>query len=415
MKKLAIAVAGAAAMMALPAVAGINPLDPGLPQGWASATYGVNIGDATVLPGTITGAAATTKLSVLDSYSSAMCVECHSRNPSDRITAPSDQAGGLAVTKATHQGSHFVVGQGLVTATGGGVTVAGVRNDGGYEKLSLWLPGGTAGKGLSKYGSKAATFADNDILNAQAVQIPGDITCESCHNILVNRGDQLLLGAYANGTTSAAVGTEGAARNGDQMCVACHGNGVETYAGFHANGNLRNFNNTARKRHHVLTDLGGAMADDMVDAAFYNPDGDPGGIATNDSVMWAPNYSYEIGNGGVFNAWVYDRTVANDGSEAYAFRNRWNVTGAGTLAQAIATGDIPTTTEIMCVSCHRPHNAETLAGAFILRRGIQADGYASGNAASGIQRQRDFNATFTQKIYGEYVPLCKGCHSGYGD
>jgi hypothetical protein len=73
----------------------------------------------------------------------------------------------------------------------------------------------------------------------------------------------------------------------------------------------------------------------------------------------------------------------------------------------------------MCVSCHRPHNAETTAGAFILRRGTVADGFAAGNAANtadgGISRQSDVDTTYANKIYGEYVPLCKGCHQGYGN
>ncbi|TAL18688.1 hypothetical protein EPN96_00860 [bacterium] len=412
MKKLAAAVAGVTALIAYPAIAGLNPFDPGLPQGWTSTVYTTVVGDAAVLPGTIDGTAATTKLSVLDSYTSAMCVECHSRNPSDRITAPSTHAGGIAILPGTHQGSHTVAGPNAAgrSNSGGGWNPARVA--GQYEKTTLWLPGASAGKGFSKYGTHDAVYSDNDLLAAAAASVPGDVTCESCHNILVNRGDQLLLGAYADGPSSAAVGAEAGARNGDQICVACHGKGAETYAAFHANGNMRNFNNTAMKRHHILSDGAAAMVDDLVNAVNYDPDVN---AATNDSVMWAPNFSYEQGNVGTYNAWVYTNTVASNNTVPYIFRDRWNVTGAGTLAAAIATGDIPTTTEVMCVSCHRPHNAETTTGAFVLRRGTLATAFPAGGAATGIQRQSEFDNTFATKLYVEYVPLCKGCHTGYGN
>lgn len=399
MKRTKLVFAGAALLAAAPCWAAINPSAPGLPQNWNTNARGYRSGIAV--------GGATRPLSTTDSWAAVMCVECHEVNPSDKITAPSFRSGGYTPSRTADWGTHAVMNIWATAATdafgtthsGGGFTggFAGARSAGEYEKVTAW----TTSTGRSKYGNGTAY---------QSVLTAGDMTCESCHNILVNLGNQLLLGEYSN-------------TNVDTLCIACHGTGgaAETYAGFQANGNLKNFNGASRKRHHVLngetlnTAAGGP----------YNPDSDP---ATNDSIMWAAGYSKELGTG-KFASWTYATTIA-DGA-AFAFRNQVNVSGAGTLAGPMTAGDIASGTELRCTSCHRPHNADTGGGAFIFRRG---DGTAqpTGTPAvsyvgdktfapistktkqMGIRRQADASTDYvTSKVYGEYRPLCMGCHVGY--
>lgn len=394
MKRI-IGLAGAVALLAMPAVAGINPCDPGLPQAWDSTLYGVTIG-AAVAATDCTGTQPT-RLSVVNSYSSAFCVECHGRNPSDKITTPSGVPGG---TKGTHDmGSHYVIAAAGDTNSGGGYSGSfgdAARTGGEYEKTTLWAPIDATGavqatKGLSKYGDPAAIDGvANIITSASTGSVVGDMVCESCHNILVNNGDQLLLDTYTN-------------NDDDQICVNCHAagdaeaDGVDaTYANFHANGNLKNFNDTLRKRHHVLS--GDTL--DFTAPGPYNPDDD---IITQDSVMWAPSYSRELGTG-KYDTWVISGTPIADDT-VVGFRGLVNVSGVGTQATA-AGADQATGTNLMCNSCHRPHNAVTNAGAHILR------GYGNYTSTNldGLARNSDM---VSGKVFGEYAGLCRDCHAGY--
>ncbi|MDF1554081.1 MAG: cytochrome c3 family protein, partial [Deferrisomatales bacterium] len=292
-------------------------------------------------------------------------------------------------------GSHTVMTALGSTNSGGGWTgaAAGVRTGGQYMKITAWST-----LAQSKYGDPAGYTKDGPAADRAT---DWDMLCESCHNVLVNAGDQLLVEAYTNASV-------------DTLCVGCHGGTVgETYAGFHGNGNLKAFGTSisqatytglaGRKRHHVLN----AETLDTVAPSPYDPDSD---VATSDSVMWAPSYSKELGTG-LYATWTEDATSPIGEGAVFTFRNLVNVSGVGTLSTAAAAGDIPTGTELRCTSCHRPHNAITNAGAFILRSGNGAATFPSGVGVTGMERQVDNTST---AVYGEYTPICAGCHQGYG-
>ncbi|TLN17427.1 hypothetical protein FDZ71_06265 [bacterium] len=392
MRKDKIAFAAIAILAAIAAFAGINPLDPGLPQGWTTTatryTTAFVVGSATVTADRLTTA---------NSFASAMCVECHTRNPSALILNPTDGAGAYDVTNGVNdRGSHTVADAAGSSNSGGGWTnaAAGTRNAGQYEEIVTWDTANQAGFGFSKYGVQAPTQNRNSVTGA-----PGDMICESCHNVLVNRGPRLLLGAYGDSAAEAAVnGESGTILDADRMCLNCHGGATNNYAGFHGNGNLRPFYQNAttspRKRHHVL-------AGDLLDLTRYNPDANK---ETNDSVMWAPSYTRELSAGLV------------GATDPFAFGKGQSATGQGARAAATALGDVNTGTGLSCVSCHRPHNARTPAGAFILREG-DGTGYPNYNVGAGLttglMRQQDKDATYANKVYGEYQGLCNTCHIGY--
>lgn len=121
-------------LLCVPAWAGMNRQAPGFP---AITMFGQNFDN---------------------NHFSAMCVDCHSRTPS--AYTPSDNAG---------LGTHFVYG-GPSKRTG--TTTP--------EKTTAWTSGG-----LSKYGNFST-------LRSVTGQV-GEIICESCHNMLVNTGENKLL------------------------------------------------------------------------------------------------------------------------------------------------------------------------------------------------------------------------------
>lgn len=396
MRKLSVLLAGAAVSLAATAFAGVNPLDPGLPQNWTTTTYTTNfvVGDASgALPAEDLG-----RLNTLNSFASAFCVECHTRNPSALIPAPSMNS---TYDPSADLGSHAVADVVAETNTGGGFAGGSTvdntgtaqtmpRIAGEYEKTTTWAPNGQTGYGLSKYGDPTPTHTRDSQTTA------GDMICESCHNVLVNNGNQLTLLTYEDDGASGAL-------VGDAICVGCHTAGetnaadvIGTYSDFHNNDNLSAFligNPAGMKRHHVLDG-------DTLATAEYDPDTDPD---TNDSLMWAPSYTREL-SGGLVAA-----------GAAFDFGKGVSSSGQGALSTPLAAGDIATGTSLQCVSCHRPHNAVTTAGAFILRTG---DGTAFPGAAgavptTGLERQSDTGSHATAKVYGEYRALCNGCHTGY--
>lgn len=400
MKRYVIIVAGALSVTAGAALAAMGPTF-GLPQGWSITNtrgYGTQAG-------------------LNGNPASAMCVECHTVNPSDRILQVSNPAGaGLAMdrTNAAHRGSHFVMNQQAgaanapwnITNTKGGFT-GGFANTGDaadkYEKLSAWTIGGT-----SKYQNKALTALGNTAAGAG-----GDMICESCHNIIhntaTNSDNDLLLGTYQDNVD-------------DGICLGCH-NQDETLAnrgGFHTKDNLPAFaGTTVRKRHHVLT------GDTLTDAYY--------GTTGVSSTMWAPSASNRLST-----AWCttpygapgtlidLDLTVG----AAIAFREACNVAGQGSRLNTavVALGNIAPTgaNAINCSNCHRPHNAMSSSGAFLFRMGENAKGDFTGNVGAGkftgltnasmyygLRRQADVDTTYAAKVYNEYRPLCAGCHYGY--
>lgn len=418
--------AGALALAVGPALAGINPLAPGLP---GQALLGDTADDWTMTDTKGYGAEL-----VEGNGASAMCVECHSVNPSRYVIEPAELgdysttantyviARGASNADAGNWGSHTVtnalvgtVGVFGYSNSGGGFSggFAGARNNGEYLKLTAW-----ANNGVSKYGNggSGVTAPDSWVATVDTIaNADADMICESCHNVLRNtanpdgtgsgNANKLLLGLYDDNSN-------------DSICVACHsGTGNETvstgYAQFHANGNLMAFNGSSRKRHHVLT------GDNFTNY----------GTAGYDSTMWAPKFSNKLTSG-----WCGTDAFAPSPSPApttYAtsavaeFRGECNVSGVGTRSSGSLLGDIVAVnaTTILCVNCHRPHNAKSESGAFIFRSSVVADtfpgaagtsGVAAGDLAYGIRRQADVGNWTATKIYGEYVPLCNGCHQGYG-
>ncbi|MHB8765124.1 MAG: hypothetical protein ACYDA8_12435 [Deferrisomatales bacterium] len=411
MKRLKILLAGAAVVTSGVALAAINPATPGLPQGWnMTGTQGYGSTAAVqVLPG---------------NPGSAMCVECHSANPSAHISAPSKSNGYTASrTNNLDWGSHTIMNTLAMTNrtdpraytnSGGGFTGGfgtQPRDNGAYMRSGVWSMTGGSG-GVSKYN--ISNDAGGKVISVLGTALPGtigwanaDMVCESCHNVLMNRGNQLFLGDYADNGT-------------DVLCVGCHAAGPAkgsegtTYEAFHANGNMQNFNKTRLKRHHVLTA-------DTLATAYYDPDGN---AQTNDAIMWAPNFSDRLGTG-TYATFAMDTPLAAGASIAWRGKN--NVSGVGTRSAALGAGDIREVngTTVTCANCHRPHNARSEAGAFVLRTGnaaafpnpsTGANNAASGTKGYGLRRQADVgdHSAVGSKVYGEYAPLCQGCHIGYG-
>lgn len=393
MRLTTVLLAGTLALVAGSATAAINPADPGLPASWTFLTEARGYGTP----------------DVVKNGASSMCVECHSVNPSPHIVVPSDQKTLGIDNTSRFWGSHTVMNAlqnaAIVTYTNsGGGFVGGFGNaprDGGE-----YFNNATSTRWESGAESK---FAVGDTFTSVAQGETGyavgtaNLICESCHNIVTNLGANLLLDVYED--------------NGDDaLCLKCHSTSALSIEGFHGNDNLPAFfGTTARKRHHVLTG-------DVFDPALY-------GTTGNSSVMWAPIFSTPLAE-----AWCTDRTakpgsadLANVTDDTVTFRNKCNVGGQGAKATGALTGDILAVDAdtITCGNCHRPHNAMSGGGAFILRAGkAVADGFdfpgkssatsATSGIGYGIRRQADVGA-YTNKVYGEYVGLCQGCHVGYGE
>ncbi len=391
MKGNAAFVIAVAFVLASAASAGINPLSPGLVARWTTtAERGYGVAEMTGNP------------------ASAMCVECHGVNPSSRIA---EALGGIDPRSAEHRGTHFVMNTlatgsstPLGTTHSGGGFPGGYgaqpRDGGEYLKTTAWDAGSAPTDGYSRYGL-GTDWGTVDPTNADFRVEDADLICESCHNVLRNVGESLLLAPWA----------ETGGGDSDRLCVGCHsaGGGREDYAGFHANGNIPNFNGSARRRHHLLEG-------DVVTAEFYDPDGDPG---TADSVMWAPGFTRLLSARWCdepFSAEV--RPVELSFPLTPTFRGLCNVSGAGTYNGPLPGGEILTGTQLRCGSCHRPHNAQTGSGAFVLRSGtgrpLNPEAATGSPDVYGITRQFDVGDRALRKVYGEYGELCGGCHQGYG-
>jgi len=412
--------------------------NPGLPQGWTLADikgYGLYN-------------------NVLGNPASAMCVECHTVNPSDRIPAPSNinarvyltppGGGGGFPDGATVLASHYVSNKSAQAAQtdptwshSGGGFLDGFTS---YREGGEYLPGDPvswAGGARAKFRDESNTTTlitiNHDVPPYQDVN--AGMICESCHSLLANVGNSLIRDTYSD--------------NGDStICIRCHNgaqSAVPVLTEFHNNDNLPIFGQTAnrRKRHHVLT--GDVL---IVEQEGVNGVTDDNihydGVSSTDGRMWAPLATNAFGTGwcgsGAFGntrGAALDLTMANP--NPIEFRNTCNISGQGTRLfsdvqnyQSVTStsgegGDIrpANASSVTCANCHRPHNAMTGSGAFILRTGGGSDfggvgfGYFAGVNTSDptyyIRRQVDMGAFSGQKIYKEYTPLCVGCHQGYAD
>lgn len=373
-----------------------------LPQGW---TMGTDRGYGT--PSGLNGNPVST-----------MCVDCHTVNPSGKIVAPTDTAGYTTTNLRAERGSHFVMNKlatgatnayGTTTPKAGGAT--GMYNN-AADADNKYFPAAMNNMAYAsiKVGNRTA------FTNAADLSAAVDIICESCHNIVTNGGDQLLVDQYSD-------------NNSDMLCLRCHGNsGSGTtrntlISNFQAAGNLPAFKGTTtRKRHHVIGGLGGTAGETWTLSTNYT--------TANGSLMWAPQLGNKVSATWCTTKGATGVTPTVLDTEAVAFRGECTSTGQGTKLAANAKGDIlpPADATLSCANCHRPHNAMTRAGAYILRGG--ADTYAAAQYAGvtgnvtgsfgtdddklGIRRQKDVGSYGTgTAIYGEYSALCKSCHQGY--
>lgn len=390
---------GALILTAGISLAAMSTTNPGLPQNWAITSargYGAQTG-------------------INGNPASAMCVECHSVNPSGKI-ADIEQNGAITIanTANANWGSHFVMN----AVAGGGTNPWGTTKTGGaanttgkYERVAQWVD---ANGGYSKYGStnSLATVAQGS---------RGEMICESCHSLTENfpntastADNDLLLAPYQDNVN-------------DAICLGCHvatGTGAGTYAGFHTGDNLVAFDGTRTKRHHVLTNDVLSVA-----ATHYGTQG-------TDSLMWAPKASTRLAA-----TWCTTKYSTTPGAyalnvdldagttPAIAFRGACNVGGQGTRAVATigvtgagnAAGDIVpvNATTVNCSNCHRPHNAKASAGAMLFRTGAGGDfvGKVSGNFSSSVAADVEYGIRRSSDVGGrtfqDYLPLCVGCHLGY--
>ncbi len=80
---------------------------------------------------------------------------------------------------------------------------------------------------------------------------------------------------------------------------------------------------------------------------------------------------------------------------------------AAPVAQSEAT--YPGANAVNCRSCHKPHDAQTQAGARVLKRGSRdTDGGAvAGTGVTGLERTVDNGGN---RVVTDFEPLCNGCH-----
>lgn len=265
-----ITVALALIIVAGVATAGMNPARSGLPR--VTTVFGGSYDN--------------------NNYS-AVCVVCHTRNPSARTS------------DTTGLGSHFIFGgAGLLTGNTGA------------EKLTAWSGTGGSG-GLSRYGKTGD--------NVNVTGVTGEMICESCHNMLRNTGVNKLL-ANDNETTDPSA-----------LCEGCH---ARTGPG-----------------HHLMT-------------------GETGTIPPVHALSTADD--------------IFVRNSPLAGSEV----------------------TYPASNAINCRSCHKPHDAQTQAGARILKRGYRTGDNAAvqGDGVTGMERTTENSINPGTPIVKDFEPLCNACH-----
>ena len=190
MKYKVLATLGLTALLAGPALAGLDPANPGLPS-VTDAAFGA---------------------AVVNNQISAMCVDCHTVAP-----------------KPAPAGSHYVntLAGGETNSGGSGINAAGAiaaRDDGAYFKITLWDAAGAGGMSWpSKYGNAYVSTVNQlptgvTSMNATVAAITGgmDLICESCHNIVGNEDG-------GNNLLEVQPGNEWEDTSTAELCVGCHG------------------------------------------------------------------------------------------------------------------------------------------------------------------------------------------------
>ncbi len=316
-----------ASLLAAPALAGINPADPGLPVADTSNN---------------SGASSYTGFTASNNQASAMCVDCHTVQP---------KAGGSHFVNATSTGGFTNSGGSGIDNTGAIVT----RDNGAYFKVTIWTTNTAGSDGISKYGDTAGPTSyvtDNTIAgattatqDATAGNYAGyDIICESCHNIVNNEagGNNLLLTQPNNEWEDAATA---------ELCVGCHGFMYTTDA---ANAGNANYSTTGINANEV-----------------------GGGHKANNEYHWVKGVAYPQNH--------HVMTGDNIDSTRAAARLLWtdndvvgytdtpidNTSTKGTYPQRATWQNSltkPSGGGLNCTNCHAPaHGQNASAGASILR------------------------------------------------
>ncbi len=313
---LGVAWLGAAALAPREGLGRANPADPGLPK--SVAMWGTTFDGR---------------------HGSSLCVACHTENPSARIPGPTLLPAGD--TEPLYRGSHFMRNRldGIDRLT---TPAKAQAVPAGWEKVTAWSTGG-----LSKYAVGLASVT----------AAPGELICESCHNVVVNGGAKMLLDTWSRATGAAA------------LCSGCHAGVLGT-------------------QHHPLGAVNNA---------------ERAGVR-NLPIDHANNY------------------LKTDGVRYFA----------------------PPHT-VTCVSCHKPHEAQTATGARVLRRGASQVATVAGvferavnvlyydNApvaglrgqviarkpaavaiVTGLHRHTDMDDTPLKPLVVNADPLCDACHK-YND
>ncbi len=327
-----LAALGLSALLAAPALAGLNPASPGLP----------NVTDAAF-------AAA-----VPNNQASAMCVDCHTVAPVS--------AGGSHYVNTAIDGTTWSGGTGINAAG----TIAG-RDAGQYFKAGLWNANSATGTSWpSKYGytiTGNVTSVVNQYptgvtsMNATIRALTGaeDMICESCHNIVGNEdgGNNLLAvqpgNDFVNGPTS-------------ELCVVCHGF-MYSSAGavVTASANDNNIND-ARNNLDIGTGRRGNNEYHWVRGTAYPQNHH---VMTGDEVDAAKALAGALWTDNLIIAYA-DHTMANN----YA---------GGTLPQRATWSGITrpsATTDLSCTSCHTPAHGPTGSGAASILRNATYTGTA---------------------------------------
>ncbi len=369
--KILAAFSSSVLLLGATAHAAINPASPGLP---AANAYG--------------------QTGLLNNEASAMCVDCHSRNPA--VRANPTFANSYAPTRADVNGSHYVMETTALAHSGGGWSddrfTGGQYTNGKYMRGTAWGAATDAmfSGGFSKWSQSTGYVSVPAYSTAAPTPLtPGNfgIICESCHNIRINVpaptgwtgvGNRKLLAWSTNNTNDAAA----------PLCEGCHLRMKATATG--GNNDAGNFlaNQGVGRDHHVLS------ADPITRALAVT------------GRLW--------GKG-----WAWPDTVAAMGNAAeptsYLNYIRNDSLTAGDIDFASAAS-----TNLNCTHCHRAHNAQTSTGGLILKSGNGTNLVGTGTTTTtdtnyGLQRQFDRGAkeVMATKLVSDETNLCAGCHNGY--
>lgn len=353
------------------ATAGINPANPGLP--WVvSANMASGEGYASGLDNATNNAG------------SIMCVDCHGRNPSNKLTGDS----------ADQWGTHWVTSDFQDTSSHGGYPGGGgAATVGKYMHAGPWSGSASTAlvsSGSSKYGDRTGNAISSVTPGAGTFDNTYQMICESCHSIVNNVGPKKLLAAAGANLDNTA---------GAFLCVGCHGDMQNDF-----NNEPLYFSAAGVQDHHVNVMTGEV-------ATYYEGAVTP---TTSDRDMGRIDNTYYVAK----RMWAFSRGTAGG-----LPRNIECATANTPGTVCGNNGDIGsfTAANFNCNFCHRPHSAVSSTGALILQSGITGNytfgllssSPANGNAPMVLQRTQGNPSDVANKLVQDDAGLCAGCHPSY--